>query len=208
MNIADIADNLLPDVPGAPLPLIEREVRKAIRAWAKRTRSYIVQATVAAAANGTLDMTASLGADQYLYAVNWVSPVVNGGHLDPSTVHRNTRAGLDATDTGDSVNFTRSGNVITPYPLPAEGVEFQVSMCVLPTLTATTITDSFGERYLDELENMALSRLFAIPDKSWSSGPQAEYRKRAAEEAMDEAEADVASGGGNRVPRTVAYGGY
>lgn len=207
MNIADIADDMQSEVAGAPLPLIERELVKAAREWAKRTRSYIVKGTVAAEADGTLDLTSLISADQAIFAVNYVSPVVDGGHLDPSTTSRNTRGGYDPTDTGDAVAFTRDGTTLTPYKLPAEGTEYRVSICLLPTRSATTLADAFADRWADEIENLALSRLFAIPEKPWSSGPQAEYRRRMYEDAAPEAEADVASEGGNRVPRSVAYGG-
>lgn len=206
MNFADLADELQSDVTGAPLPLLERELVRAAREWGKRTRSFVVRGQISAA-NGVLDATTLLGTDQSVFAVNWVSPAAAGGHLGATTAHRRSRHGGDPTATGTAVEFSRAGSSIMPYPAPVDGTTFDVSLCVLPTRSAATLADDFSDRWADDIINLAAARLFATPEKPWSNGQQAGYHRALYEQAAAEAEADVASGGGQRVPRAVVYGG-
>lgn len=207
MLFADMADNMMSEVAGAPLPLVERYLVKAAREWARRTKSYVGWPGAPVDATGHVDLTSWLGADKQLMGINWASTYPDTGLLEPSTAMQSARRGMLDGRTGTPVAFTFASDVVQVYPAPPEGDTIIFEVTLMPTPGATGVEDDFADLWADDIENLALSMLFAMPGKPWSSAPQADYRRALYENAIADAEMRAVSGG-MRIPRNIKYGGF
>jgi hypothetical protein len=79
------------------------------------------------------------------------------------------------------------------HPAPTVGQSIVTYSAVSPTITATTIPDSFTN-YVEDIANGALARILSAKDKAYSDTAGAAKAQTAWESAIDDAKTDALTG--------------
>lgn len=208
MNVSDLVTAVLAHAPTAPDPLVARLLVDAAREFCEETR-YWVDDTImedAVASQGVYTPTLPAGA----VVVDVKEIEFNGNPLIPATPAQLSREYGDTwrTAVNTPVHFMRSAASaarIVPAAPADDAAAIRFTLELKPAFAATTLDDSFAEPYSETLVNGALSRLFAIADKPWSSTPKADRYLTLFYSKFDEAREKADSNRTRNVPRKVKY---
>jgi len=169
-----IALDAIKDVPGAPMPLVEREVRFTAIDFCDYTLTWRVELNDANIVDGTAEYTMTPPADSRIATVLYAS--ANGIRLLPTTERR-----LDDTEDGWRLSTTKAAQAQWYYLpdrttirialTPSENITsgLGITVALKPTQDAKTLPDQLYEDNLEALRAGTLARLLSIPAKEWSN---------------------------------------
>lgn len=172
-----IALDALKDVPGAPMPLVEREVRFTAIDFCDYTLTWRMDLSNANIVSGTSDYTMVPPADGRIATVLYAS--ADGLRILPTTERR-----LDDTEDGWRLSTTKASQAQWYYLpdrttirialTPSESITsgLGITVALKPTQDAKTLPDQLYEDNLEAIRAGTLARLFSAPGKEWSN-PQA-----------------------------------
>lgn len=159
--------DVLPHVPGCPMPMVDDAILKAVIDFCNRSRAYRFSPADIAVVASTADYTVSdLPATT---AIAWLLAAelddVPLDLLDPGSVPQSW-----ATEEGAaSAAIVASETAIGLRQVPDETGTLRVRLALRPSLTATTYPDEFHNLYQEAIAAGALAKLFAQPNKPWSA---------------------------------------
>lgn len=212
MDYSALIPEIMPDVAGAPIPLITRAIRESVREFCRQSTAYrqAIDAANLSWAGGEYSITIPTGFD--LETV--VSPMVLQGSytVDAQTftdtcfnIHGRSPEYLDANHPGwrtaissDTVEYfammSDASFVLSPDTGTDRTANLFVTLVLSPSRTSTTISDAFGNKWFDHLTAGAKYFLMIQPGKPWSNPDMAVYNKSKWEKGIDEARAFVKTG--------------
>lgn len=189
-------DEVVPDVPGAGLPLIKNAIKNAAIEFCQRTRVYRIEhpAISAVEDDGEYDWAPGAGLKVVRAEIVWYE----GKQLDPVTP-----ADLQALypqwteETGPPVYFVQEMPetlVLVPKPNADAADAITARVSVKPSRAATSISDQLYELYLEQIAAGAKARLFAMQSKPWSNPQGAQRESGLFEDAIAQANLDAFRG--------------
>lgn len=172
IRLSELVPDVLIYAPGAPGPLIRRELRKAAQRFCRSTLIVLADtpAFTVVAETKTLDLTE--------YCAPQTQPVkvieVNiDGRVIPS-VGQDTLRGISALyqqaqPGAVSRYYARDEKTVTLFPVPAADVPGVITMAVCPTDAANSLPDELGGLWRNAIVGGALARICVIPGQSYTS---------------------------------------
>lgn len=165
-------DHVLPYLPGAELPIVNSQIRKALREFLKRTtilRESFVFDTQADAA--TYLLTPSFGQ---------VSSILRVGYADqkyplPPSVEEGRAPADPAKPTGW---FTMLPHLLTFYPQPDGVYSVVCDVAITLSQTDTSFPEELAMQYSEEIASGVLAIMYSMPGKPWTQGQAAKEAGR------------------------------
>ena len=164
-------DDVLPYLPGAPVPLVDSAIRKATREFLRRTTVLRQEFT----------FTTTPGIDTYRLnpASGQVSSVlaVYADGVDRPLPVATEYARYASTVTQTSWQ-SPTPNVLRILPVPTEEQTFRVEAVITLGFEDNSFPDEIFENYSDALALGTLSVMYAMPGKPWTSAESAKSSGR------------------------------
>ena len=164
--------DLLPQLPGCPLPMVEHEIRRAAQRLLTESRGWkVTQAAIAvAAATESVALTPS-DATQQLVRVEDVW--YDGVPMDPTTAEDLLDDHGDnwQADTGTPAEYLQdTPGVLRLYPIPSADATTGITsrLSVAPGETSTGLPDELMIEHRQALIHGALGNLMLYKDKPWT----------------------------------------
>lgn len=158
-----------PDVPGCPVPLVDRALCDAAREFCTATAAWTEWADPAVADGATNRFEFDLPGQSELVRVrsvrvgtNTAYKVLSSKALPPGWENGEEGCGLDKT----LVMLNLIEYLV--FPKPAAGTEIVLELVLKPTITALGVGDAVVDEYAKEVAAGALATLMAQP-KPWAS---------------------------------------
>ena len=192
MNLLDLEQYVTPYVTACPEPLLELALRQAVREFSEYTRDYrVVLSVPMLAATATYDLAVHAGLPVGAQFER-IERVIGGDHL-PITPF--SKRGFDIimpgwqVETGPSINhytMDDSAGLMRVYPVPDADINetLSVTVSLKPTLSSTTILDSFANRHAEYFGYGAAGILMKMPGKPWTSPDAGAYYSGLFQERM------------------------
>ncbi|MDO6385581.1 hypothetical protein [Uliginosibacterium sp. 31-12] len=187
-------NDVMPEVPGALLPVVEHAIRRAAQEFFARSKVWKTDRTI----------TPQAGVPEYSLSPSIdMTPVqiMSAGRLDIYMTDEDMQRcfGTDwRTQTGDPKDLLQlSPASVRLFPIPSEdGAPITVSVAVIPSDSATGIPDEYAVRYRDGIAAGALARLMKSAKKPYTDEAKAAMYQGQFEAAIGQAISDRASGFG------------
>lgn len=158
---------IIPHVPGCPIPIVNDAILKAIIDFCNRSKAYRFSPAAITTVSGTPDYDVDdLPSGT---AISWLlSAELDGSPLDLPASGSIPQSW--STETGSSSAAVVVGEVsIGLRKIPDESRSLSVRLALRPSMTATTFPDEFNNLYQERLAAGALARLYAQPNQKWSN---------------------------------------
>lgn len=202
MDYSALIPEIMPDVTGAPIPLITRAIRESVREFCRQSTAYrqTIGADNLTWLAGEYTITIPDGFD--LESV--VSPMVLQDTEESYDIHGRSPEYLDANHAGwrtvidDKPGYfamlSDTAFVLTPDTGTDRSDNLTVTLMLTPSRDSTTISDDFGNRWFDYLSAGSKYFLMIQPGKTWSNPDLALYNKAKWEKGIEEARAFIKTG--------------
>jgi hypothetical protein len=185
--------DILPHVPGCPIPVVQHELLRASQEFFTRTRAWLVtDAPVTVVADTEEIDLAPVDTEQDLVRVEsvWFNGI-------PGTVKTVAEMDEDVTDwqtaTGTpSIIVQLSPDVARFYPIPNADVAVKIRKSIRPSDSATGIPDDLAAAYRIDLAQGSKSRLMLYKDKPWTDPALAAVSQVQFNDAVSTANLDAA----------------
>lgn len=189
MQLASFHPYIAPEVIGCPIPLINQALVLVASEFCRTTLAWTEMSDPIPLVDEQQDYVPVAPTDAQLTTVRdvWCGE----RKLQPVPLARAYGCGSAREPT----HYNMVGRVVvTVYPMPSgtTGAALVMRACFVPTLTAATLPDFFGDAYLDGLTSGAKARLMLMPGKAWSNPDLGTYYRKVFEDAMVEASAQEA----------------
>jgi hypothetical protein len=189
---------VLPHVIGAPLPLVDLELRTAARTFFDRTRAWRDWSAPITTVDGVRQYPIGNAADTEVVrlerATKDANPLPVDGWMslykDPA-LHANT---------GDGLSSKTRQTVILGTDTPG-GAVLQLLCSLRPSDTAQGLPDHLAAQYDQAIADGALAALRDLDGQTWSNPQAASQRRARFEAAIEAASARVFSSHTNTMPR-------
>lgn len=176
MNLLDLAPYVTPYVTGCPDPMIVQALRQAAREFSEYTRDYRETLSVTLAADtATYDVGAMVSEGAMFLRIERVIRNSDGEPVTPfkAADYDVDRPGWEI-ETGPAVcSYTLADpvGVVRVYPIPDDDIDdtLSVTVSLMPTISASTILDRFGNQHAEYLGYGAAGILMLQPQKPWSN---------------------------------------
>ena len=172
-QISDVADELRLDVPGAPMPLVERELREAAREFCDKSLAWRYVGDKAAVTAGQETIDPDLPTESELILVDWLA--IDGTRIAPTSA---ADVPPSLADTGPVTAFRVEGDEIVPMPVPDADATAQVGVIVRPSSTARSIDDALWGHWSDGIKSRAIARLCLMHGRTWSNPDLGGYHQQ------------------------------
>lgn len=181
-NLTDLYDDVMPELPGCTLPVALHAIRRAAREFFMRSkidrRDLPVFNTVAN------DATYILAAPSDTEIQEVLQVKYSGETLDPLTLDQLPDQDMPGIPTNYAVD---QEDMVTLTPIPNGVAQVLVKVCVVPTMTAATISDTMMADWGDAIASGAKARLMNMSKKAWTNEAAAAKHEKAFESAIDTA---------------------
>lgn len=213
-TLTSIIPDILVEIPEVPQFVAKRQLLRATREFAERTRAWRRNIQISVIANtATVNLQPEFGTTSELVDIITIKNTGGGAPLTPTTfvwLDENMSDWRSDTAVDAQYYVLESNNTIrlVPYPSTTTANLYDVRVCLKPIVaTATTIPDVLANKFDEVLVHGALGRLYSIPRKPWTDANLAQYHMalfmdgvfRGEQEAVDEFQTGV--------PRKIRYGG-
>lgn len=166
---------VLPDAPGCPTILAEREIVDSAIKFCRETQIIEEWVTKSAAAESSLSFSP---ADPVSMRAHMVMELFwNGVWLDPKTEDDMTMNLKDPDEAAVSPRRyigVRNG-LVRLHPVPTVAGTAKARISTLPVRGAQEFHDDLFDDWVEPIASGALSRLLAMPEKAWSAPTQSDY---------------------------------
>lgn len=175
MNLADLASEVRPDVPGCPDPVIEAALQKAAVRFFRDSGVWRETLSAISLTSGQATYTPSVPTESRLERVLRAK-------YGNSTLDQAPHEDLALRDeSGAPRAFAMDpANDLVLYPTPDDNATEDVTVFALlvPLRSAITIPDRLGEEWEDALVAFAKADLLDTPKKPWADPQAAQYQRR------------------------------
>lgn len=177
---------IMPEVPGAPEPLMDHYIRQCAISFFEESQTWVVDATavdlVASTGTYTLAAPASITTGADVAQIKWAW--VNGTQIFPASQEELGQLMTYWADVeaGAVSNYTQlTQDTVTLYPIPNFDLVsgLQMKLAVRPSLTSTGVPDWLGQKYVTEIAAGAKSDMMGMVGQPWSN-PEGEAKYGAA----------------------------
>lgn len=197
--------DILPNVPGCPLPLVDHHLRRAAIELCERAKRIKVDVSFDTVA-GTAEYTLNPGTGFVLVSV--LDAGCDGKPLDPVS-RAELAIGEDwQTEAGRPSHYltTTAPTVLRLWKTPDAVFTINAGLSIRLSETATEVADWFGDRYREGLCSGAIARLCAMPKKDWTDYEQATLHQSRFERMVSRAVAEGIKDGTRAPLRTTKHG--
>lgn len=165
--------DLLPHVPGCPQVLAEHELLRAAQAFFQQATAWRVDEAPVAVAAGTAEVSVA-PSDAGMELVRVDALWYDGEKLDPiapKTLDAQYASDWQTHEGTPTSYFQVVPGVVRLYPIPiaASVTGLKRRLIVAPSDTATGLPDDLAQKYRDEIQVGAKSRLMLYPNKPWTN---------------------------------------
>ncbi len=207
MTLNDLIEDLYIYVPNAPEQILKRAYVDAAREFMKETRAWRPVVTSITVVDGKTDeYTLAPPSDAEFFDTIFVD--YKDDRLPKATYAQIRRRVSPHSMNPEYHRFVHADTVqISADPGADISADLLVRAVARPTKTATEISDWVLEHFQESLDYGALTRLYRMPNRDWTSFDLSEKFEGLFREAINRntslAQDDMQTG----VPRTVRYGG-
>lgn len=185
-------DQVLPYIPGAELPIVDVQIRKALREFMKRTtliRETFVFPTVDG--SSTYALTPAFGQVSSVLHVS----IDNNGTDRELPVRPEELRYANADESTPNSWWTTVPGMLTLYPTP--DAAYSVSIIAVVTLKQddTTFPEELATNYAEVIAAGAISALMAMPGKPWTSSANSQAAGRAFSDGIKTIRGGLRDGG-------------
>ena len=197
--------DILPNVEGCPLPLVDHHLRRAAIEICKRAKRIKVDVSFDTVA-GTPEYTIDPGAGFKLVSILDINCA--GKPIDPISRAELSRFENWQTETGTPTRFitTTEPTVLRLWKTPDTVFTIKAGISIRVDEEATEIADWFGDQYREGLCSGAIARLCAMPKKGWTDYEQATLHQGRFERELSKAAAEGIKDGTRAPLRTTKHG--
>lgn len=162
--------DLLPELPGAPLPLVDHWLRNTAIEFCERTKAHVVTLDLLNAVAEQMEYTPTYPTETGLVEIRavWFS----GDKLkekSPADLERDY--GDWKAETGQPAAYTQERLdrlLLVPAPSAAATSAIKISAALKPSEAATGITDWLGVKYRQTLVAGVKAKMMAMADEPWT----------------------------------------
>jgi hypothetical protein len=162
--------DILPHVPGCPIPVAEHELKRAAQVFFATSRAWLVTEPEVAGLAGDVELSI-VPTDPEQDLVRLEQAWINGIPATVKTVaEMDSQASDWQTHEGTpSIVVQLSPDVARLYPIPLADFTVKWRASIIPSDVATGLPDDMAATYRDELAQGAKGRLMLYPNKSWTA---------------------------------------
>lgn len=198
-------DDIAPDLPQCPIPLIEHHLRKATISLCNDAGVYRVDCDAMDVTSGEGEQDLDLPTQTEL--VDVVEMTLDGQPILPATTAQlSAKSSAWRTDTGTPTNFYGTGgDTVRLYPTPDANISAKLyaTVQVRPTENADGVEAWVFRKYGDGIVAMASAELKAMKDKPWSDPGKVQLLATIYERTKADAVSDGVRSHTNAARRTV-----
>lgn len=193
---------VVPDVPGCPLPMIERALSEAIKEFCMKTYYWQEDYSEDIVA-GTPDYEITLAdAALQIAEILWLDFTSTGGtprpieHKTPTQLRIISPTWASDTASEPSYYFNTDERTIRLWPSPTENVTAGLTgkLAVFPQYTTAYVHEGLYYTHDDDIASGAKARLMMIPKKPYSDPTMAVFHRKTFLRAIAETRAHVRQG--------------
>jgi len=195
--------DLLPELPGAPLPMVDHWLRNVVIEFCERSKAHVVDLVAMNAVANQMAYTLVPLSDTEVVEIRalWFS----GEKLTPKG-HAYLENNFDdwMTAVGTPEHYTQQATdavLLVPAPSAAETGAIKIKAVARPAIAATGIHDWLFQRYRQAFAAGCKAKMMAMEDVSWSRPDRVDYYLGMFEAAIDKATSEANSGFGKERPR-------
>lgn len=195
--------DVLIELPGAPLPLVDHWLRNAAIEFCERSKAYRLD--LAALDTVAAQMGYAVTPPDGLEPIEILSVTYDG---EPLTVQApgalSDRYGDWQAEVGTPEYFTQQDGatlLLVPAPADAAVAALKIKAAVKPSPTATGIDDWLFSRWRTAIASGCKAHLLLMADKPWSNPDRATLNAGRFEEAIAKATGDANNGFVRATPR-------
>lgn len=172
MNLDAFFPYVLPEVVGCPDPTLRAAINAAAAEFCRESLAWTVFSDPITLIDGVADYDLDVPIGAYVHTVRDVW--LGNRRLTPKTMigMQDTMPQWVTNTASEPVYYNAAVDrgQIHVFPTPSNTAGALVlRMAYAPTLSATTLPDFLGQRYLDVVANGAKARLMLIPGQTWSN---------------------------------------
>lgn len=198
--LTDLRAEVVPHVPGCPLPMVDAAILKAVIDFCIRSRAYRFNPAAITTVAGTADYTiADLPTG---YEIAWLL----SAELDDVPLQIAASGVLPLgweTETGaPSYALRKSATQIGLRVVPDSAGSLLVRLALRPSAAATTYPDELHALYQEGIAAGALARIWAQPKQAWTNMEMVSDARSRFEDAIASAEYRADRGFANAPART------
>jgi len=207
MNYKDMVSLLPYHIAGCPEFVVEKAIKDAVLSFCKRSGAYRATLDPIMTVSGLVEYDVDLPKNTNIAEVHSVTLAEK--EIAPDTEQGATHANPQwRTEKSTPTHYIRPSNKVlylAPVPIKS-GDNVTLHASLKPSLSATSISTSFVEDYVDGIMAGALANLFNAHDMPWAN-PQRAMKHEAEFEAHIRDARNKADGRRGSTRRTVQYGG-
>ena len=166
--IADIRDEIRPLVPGAPIPTVDRAIRRAAVDFCTGSTAIRETQSALTIVKDIAAIKAPTPGDTVALEIHEAK--LNGTLLDissPKDVHFNVD--VTSSNTPTHIYLQDDGDIVlSPAPADTDPVSLIVNMSYAPTRAATSIPTTIVDIYFEVLYQGALAFLLDMDQSAWA----------------------------------------
>lgn len=174
-----------PDLPGCPVPLVDRALCDAAREFCTATLAWTEWADPFTADGTTnrFEFDLPTGAELVRATRVRVGSDDDYGVLSSRSLPPGWQNGETPHDPQDALVHIDMLQYLL-YPLPPGGTEVVIEMALKPAISSSGVFDSVVDKYAEALASGAKARLMAQPKKAWTDLGTASMHRTLFERAM------------------------
>ena len=195
--------DLLLELPGAPLPLVDHHLRNVVIDFCERSKAYRVDLDPADAVAEQMGYAPTLAAG--LDPVEILEVKFSGEVLtEKAPRYLSDKYGDWQSETGTPEHFTQQDGaevLLVPAPADAAVDAIQVKVAAKPSLDATGVEDWIFSKWRLALVAGCKAAMMAMKDKTWSAPDRVEFYQGLFERALEDAKVAANNGFVRSKPR-------
>ena len=195
--------DVIPDLPGAPFPLVDHHLRNAAIDFCERSKALVVDLDPIDAVSGlqAYDLPLPSGTDLVEIA---------GARFSGKKITPKSPAYLDAnredwnTEQGTPEHYTQQGKdslLLVPIPQVDAATAIKIKAAVKPSNTSTGVDDWFYAQFRKAIAAGCKAVMMAMPDEKWSNPDRVALNAGIFDAAANDATGDAANGFTRARPR-------
>jgi hypothetical protein len=195
--------DVLPELPGAPLPMVDHWLRNVTIDFCERSKAYVADLALIDAVAEQMSYPLVMPAGTEL--VDVVSAWFIGEEITPkSPGYLKDKFGDWMAETGTPEHFTHQATdaiMLVPAPADAATDALKIKASIRPALTATGVDDWFYSQYRLALAAGCKAKMMAMKDVPWADPERVALNLSTFEAAISKAIGAAANGFTRARPR-------
>ncbi len=195
--------DLLPELPGAPLPMVDHWLRNAAIEFCERSKAYVVDLVAMNAVASQMSYTLVPLNDTEIVELKTI--LFSGKKLDPKghSFLENQYPDWTAEVGTPEYHKQQASDVVMLVPAPSAAATdaIKIKAVARPAMASAGVADWLFQSFRQALVAGCKAKMMAMVEKPWSNQDRVEYYLGAFEASIDKAMSAANSGFGNERPR-------